>query len=94
MMNLEGFSGKRPWPDRGIIYLEKLKMLTKSSVRIAGVPVEIRTKHHPNISLEHYRCENLLRASVVQKGIVIGSNDVQRQNMAVRDARVLLDRLR
>jgi hypothetical protein len=42
------------------IFLERLGITTKTLVRIASVPVEIRTEHLPNISLEHYRYTNPL----------------------------------
>jgi hypothetical protein len=41
------------------ILLEGLRRPTKTSVRIAGVPAEIRTEHFPNKSLCPYLLTNL-----------------------------------
>lgn len=39
-------------------YLEELRRTTKTSVRIASVPHEIRTEHLLNISLQQYQYTN------------------------------------
>jgi hypothetical protein len=39
--------------------LEEPKKITKTSIMIVGVPVEIRTKHLPSKRLECYRYANL-----------------------------------
>jgi hypothetical protein len=41
------------------IFLDRLMEITKTSVRIASVPAEIKTEHLPNKSLEHYRYTSL-----------------------------------
>jgi hypothetical protein len=47
------------------ICLEGLKKTAESSIRLAGVPAEIRTKHLQNTNLEHY-----LRAYLLVKNII------------------------
>jgi hypothetical protein len=51
------FRRKQPWPKWGTIleffWTDRGKQW-ETSVRIAGDLAEIRTKHHLNISLEHY----------------------------------------
>jgi hypothetical protein len=48
-MNLKNLEGTRP-----NIYLERVRKIMKTAVRIAGVPGEIQTKHLLNTSLECY----------------------------------------
>jgi hypothetical protein len=48
------------------ICLEGLKNTTTTSIRISDVPVEIRTEHLLDTSLEHYRLANLLGISRVK----------------------------
>jgi hypothetical protein len=49
-----------------VIYLQDLKKPRETSVRRAGVPAEMRTKYHPNTSLEHYMYTNLFGGSVLR----------------------------
>jgi hypothetical protein len=62
MVNFKGFGKKRSWftPDTIPAFpcLDWGKS-RKTSVRIAGIPVEIRTEHLPNTSLEIYLQINL-----------------------------------
>jgi hypothetical protein len=50
-MNWKRFGRKRLWHDCGTI-LESFIKTRKPSVRLVGVPAEIRTEHFPNASLE------------------------------------------
>jgi hypothetical protein len=55
-MNWKGIGSKLRWPNRSRltiplgIFVDRLEEAMKTSVRIIGVPAEIRTRHLPNRS--------------------------------------------
>jgi hypothetical protein len=56
-VNWIGFGRKRPWPNQGAISIFAWSYwgkLGEASVRTVGVPAEIRTEYHSNISTDHY----------------------------------------
>jgi hypothetical protein len=53
-MNWQGFGRKVPWPDIKyylIIYPDRLRKTTETSVRVVGISGEIRTGYLQNISV-------------------------------------------
>jgi hypothetical protein len=63
MMNFKGFAWKRFWRPRGTILKlawRDWERRPKTSVRIAGVPAELRVKHRPNTSVGDYHFTTLL----------------------------------
>jgi hypothetical protein len=65
-MNWKEIIKKRSWPNRGTVAEFCLKELSRimKNLSIAGVRAEIRSKHFPNTSLEHYIYTSLLDSLV------------------------------
>jgi hypothetical protein len=50
IMIWKGYERKRSWSNRDIFQTKGLRKTTKTSLRIVDVPIEIPTKHFPNMS--------------------------------------------